>query len=113
MARFKDFGAGDQDKPAEPLSFKLHGEDFACKPKMQGKVLLELVAASSAQDNPGEAAAIINKFFKLVLVPESYERFEALLESDDRIVEVEKLSDIVAWLVEQYSDRPTQPPAAS
>lgn len=113
MARFKDFGAGDQDKPAEPLSFKLHGEDFACKPKMQGKVLLELVAASSAQDNPGEAAAIINKFFKLVLVAESYERFEALLESDDRIVEVEKLSDIVAWLVEQYSDRPTQPPAAS
>jgi hypothetical protein len=113
MARFKDFGAGEQDKPAEPLSFKLHGEDFSCKPKMQGRILLDLVAASSAQDNPGEAAAIINKFFKLVLIAESYERFDALVQSDDRIVEVEQLSAIVAWLVEQYADRPTQPPAAS
>jgi hypothetical protein len=113
MARFKDFGAGDQDKPAEPLSFKLHGEDFACKPKMQGIVLLDLVSKSSAQDNPGEAAAIINKFFELVLIAESYERFDALVQSDDRIVDVEQLSDIVGWLVEQYSDRPTQPPAAS
>jgi hypothetical protein len=113
MARFKDFGAGDQDKPAEPLSFKLHGEEFSCKPKMQGKVLLDLVAKSSAQDNPGEAAAIINKFFELVLVAESYKRFDALVQSDDKIVEVEQLSDIVAWLVEQYTDRPTQLPVVS
>lgn len=113
MARFKDFGSGDQDKPVEPLSFKLHGEDFQCKPKMQGKVLLDLVAKSSSQDNPAEAAAIINRFFELVLVQESYVRFDALVQSDDKIVDVEQLSSIVAWLVEQYSDRPTQPPAAS
>jgi hypothetical protein len=113
MARFKDFGSGDQDKPAQPISFKLHGEEFSCKPKMQGKVLLDLVAKSSAQDNPGEAAAIINKFFQLVLAADSHTRFEALVESDDKIVEVEQLSEIVAWLVEQYTDRPTQPPAVS
>jgi hypothetical protein len=113
MARFKDFGSGDQDKPVEPLSFKLYGEDFQCKPKMQGKVLLDLVAKSSGQDNPAEAAAIINTFFSLVLVPESYTRFDALVQSEDKIVDVEQLSSIVAWLVEQYSDRPTQPPAAS
>lgn len=113
MARFKDFGSGSQDKPAEPLSFMLHGEEFSCKPKMQGRVLLDLVAKSAVQDNPAEAAAIINKFFELVLVPESYTRFDALVQSDDRIVDVEQLSEIVAWLVEQYSDRPTQRPAAS
>ena len=113
MARFKDFGSGDQDKPAQPISFKLHGEEFSCKPKMQGKVLLDLVAKSSAQDNPGEAAAIINKFFELVLIADSYTRFEALVESDDKIVEVEQLSEIVAWLVEQYTDRPTQLPVVS
>lgn len=113
MARYKDFGSGNQDKPAEPLAFKLHGEEFSCKPKMQGKVLLDLVSKSSAQDNPAEAAAIINKFFELVLIAESYQRFDALVQSDDRIVEVEQLSEIVGWLVEQYSDRPTQPPAAS
>ena len=113
MARFKDFGSGDQDKPAQPISFKLHGEEFSCKPKMQGKVLLDLVAKSSAQDNPGEAAAIINKFFELVLIADSYKRFEALVESDDKIVEVEQLSEIVAWLVEQYTDRPTQLPVVS
>jgi len=113
MARFRDFGSGDQDKPAQPISFKLYGEEFSCKPKMQGKVLLDLVAKSTVQDNPGEAAAIINKFFELVLIADSYKRFEALVESDDKIVEVEQLSEIVAWLVEQYTDRPTQLPVVS
>jgi hypothetical protein len=113
MARFKDFGSGNQDKPAEPISFKIHEEEFNCKPKMQGRVLLDLVARSSGQDNPAEAAAIINKFFSLVLVPESYARFDILVQSDDKIVDVEQLSTIVGWLVEQYSDRPTQLPAVS
>lgn len=109
MARFKDFGSGG-DQPTEAISFKIHGEEFVCRPAMQGKVLLDLVARSADDQNPGAAAAVISDFFKTVLVEESYERFNALATDPDRIVDVEMLGEIVGWLVEQYSDRPTSRP---
>jgi len=113
MARFKDFGTGDQDKPVEELHFSLHGEDFQCKPKIQGKVLLDLIARSNAQENPAEAAKLISEFFGIVLLKESFERFTALTLSEDKIIDVEQLSDIVAWLVEEYAKRPTPLPLVS
>lgn len=106
MARFKDFGA-DQDKPKEEISFKLYGEQFNCRPAIPGKSILNLVAKSGSQDNPGEGAEAITEFFKIVLFPESYERFDALTLDPDRIVSIEKLGEIVAWLAEEYTDRPT------
>jgi len=109
MARFKDFGSGS-DKPTEPISFKIHGEEFICREAMQGKVLLDLVAKSGDTENPGAAADVINDFFKVVLKPESYDQFNALATDPDRIVDVETLTEIVGWLVEQYSDRPTPRP---
>jgi hypothetical protein len=43
MPRFKDFGSGAELAPVEPLSFKLHGEEFKCLPRLQGKVFLEFI----------------------------------------------------------------------
>lgn len=105
MSRFKDFGAG-QETSTEPLSFSLHGETFECRPALQGKFLLDLVASSSG-DDPGSSAAVVGKFFNQVLVPESFTRFEALSKDPDRIVSVETLGEITGWLVGEYSGRPT------
>jgi hypothetical protein len=112
MAKFKDFGAGS-DTPQEPISFAIHGETFECKPAIQGKFLLDLVARSANQDDPSESAKVIGDFFKTVLSTESYSRFTYLSEDSDKIVDVETLSEIVGWLVEQYTDRPTQRPELS
>jgi hypothetical protein len=109
MARFKDFGSGS-DKPTEDISFKIHGEEFTCRAAMQGKVLLDLVAKSADTENPGAAAEVIGDFFKTVLMPESYERFDKLATDPDKIVDVDTLGEIVGWLVEQYSERPTSRP---
>jgi hypothetical protein len=112
MARYKDFGSGS-DTPAPPLTFKIYDEEFSCRTEMQGKALLDLVAKSTgASDDPGESAKIISEFFTLVLLPESNARFDALTNDPDRIVNVETLGEIVGWLVEQYSDRPTPRPEA-
>lgn len=109
-ARFKDFGAGVA-KEASPLSFKLHAEEFHCVPRIQGQVLLDLIA--SAEDSSAKGSAeVMGMFFKNVLQDESYVRFQALVRDKARIVEVETLAEIVAWLMEEYSDRPpTQPEA--
>jgi hypothetical protein len=109
MARFKDFGSGS-DTPKESISFKIHGEEFICRKAMQGKVLLNLVSKSADTENPAAAAEVINDFFSAVLDHESYARFLLLTEDPDRIVDVETLTEIVGWLVEQYSDRPTLRP---
>lgn len=110
MTRFKDFGAGEQSTSAEPLTFKLHGEDFHCKPNLQGKILLDLVKNSGGEDG-AKAAEVVVSFFDKVLVEESRIRFNVLIESE-KIVTVETLAEITGWLIEQYTDRPNQQPEA-
>jgi hypothetical protein len=111
MTKFRDFGSNDSGEK-EPVSFKIHGEEFYCHPELQGKVLLDLVSKSNS-DDAAEAANSINFFFKHTLIEESYERFNALLLHPDKIVQMEKLGEISAWLVEVYTSRPTQGPEVS
>ena len=107
MARFKDFGAPFDATSAEKIVFKIYDEDFECYPEMQGKVLLEFVKNSAGEDTVGSATALAS-FFEKVLVPESFERFDALANDPDRIVTVSTLAQIVGWVMEQYSDRPNE-----
>jgi hypothetical protein len=108
--RFKDFGGTTQEYA--PLSFKIHGEEFQCRPAIQGKVLLSIVANSS-EDDSAAVARTITEFFEKTLLPESYERFNTLLSDPDKIVTVETLGEITAWMVEEYSSRPTSQPEPS
>lgn len=108
--RFKDFGSGKSES-AEPLSFKLYDEEFECYPEVQGKLLLDLVADSSSED-PVKQSAIVTKFFGFVLMPESKERFDALVEDPNRVVSVDTLAEITGWLVEEYTNRPESQPEA-
>lgn len=109
--RFKDFGTGGL-VATEPVSFKLHGEDFECRTALQGKVILEMAALSSGE-NVGGSASAINTFFERALKEESYNRFQKLLDDPDKIVSVESLAEIAGWLVEQYSGRPISGPEQS
>lgn len=110
--RFKDFGSTFDATQEEPLTFKLHGEEFECYPNLQGKVLLNIVA-NSDEDDPSSVAKTMNSFFGKALRPESYERFNVLLEDPERIVAVDTLGEITAWLIEQYTARPTEEPEGS
>lgn len=112
MARFKDFGAGKAVEQREPVTFKLHDEEFTCVAHLQGKVLLDLIAKTTS-DNPADSAVIMTEFFDNVLTDESYKRFDALLHDKEKIVHVETLSEIVAWLIEEYSSRPNSQPEDS
>ena len=109
--RFKDFGSGG-DVNTAPLSFKIHGEEFNCRPTIQGKSLLNIVANTDINDGMG-MAKVINDFFEVCLLEESFTRFESLLTNPDKIVSVETLGEITAWLVEEYSSRPMQQPEPS
>jgi hypothetical protein len=113
MARFKDFGAGATNgASAEKIMFKLHNEEFECIPEIPGKTILDLVAKSGGED-PSQSAEAVTGFFKTVLTPESNVRFDVLATDPERIVTMDTLSNVIEWLVEQYTDRPTERPEAS
>lgn len=107
MARFKDFGSPAADRN-EPLTFRIYGETFHAVGSIQGKTLMGLIKESTSED-PAESAAMVLGFFDKVLIPESLVRFNELLDSQDKIVPVETLAEIVGWLVEEYSGRPEEP----
>lgn len=109
--RFKDFGTGG-DSRTDPLSFKLHGEEFHCWPDLQGQVLLQL-AAGSADETGLATVQTINEFFDAALKPDSLKKFRELMKDPERIVSVDTLAEITSWLVEQYSERPTKEPSGS
>jgi hypothetical protein len=112
MTKYKDFGSGKSAGEKEPVTFKLHDEEFSCREQLQGKTLLDLVSRSSSED-PAESARTITMFFEQVLLEESYKRFDTLLNHPDKIVTVETLGEISGWLVEVYAGRPEGEPEVS
>jgi hypothetical protein len=113
MSRFKDFGSGKTDlSKYEPLSFKLYDEEFNCVPAVQGKFLIDLVASAESDDS-SSSLKIITSFFENVLTDESNVRFESLISDKEKIVTVESLSEIVSWLMSEYTNRPNQLPEDS
>jgi hypothetical protein len=112
-ARYKDFGSPVTASSDEPVMFSLYGEQFRCLPAMQGTKLIEFIAMSGDPDNPSGGATAVLEFFKTAISSDDFPRFEAITNSDDRIVPMETLSEIMDWLITQYAARPTQPPMLS
>jgi hypothetical protein len=101
---------------SEPLDFDLGSETFLCYPEVQGKTILDImrVAAEGDEDTRGVLMAVsVIDFFKKVMPPEEYERFEKLMEDPKQIIPMDTLSEIMSWLIEEYTDRPTQPSSVS
>jgi len=113
--RHKSFEVRNVEE-AEPLSFDLGGEEFLCYPEVQGKTILDImkVAAEGDEDSRGLLMAVsVLDFFVKVMPPEEYERFEKLMEDEKRIVPMDVLSEIMSWLIEEYTGRPTTPSSGS
>lgn len=108
MTRYRNFGTPAQSD--EVVVFELYGETYKCKAALQGRMLIELVARADSNNTADSAAAVLS-FFDTVMEDESRDRFTALTNSEDRVVSLDLLTEIMQWLVEQYSggERPTQP----
>lgn len=102
--RLRSFTPKTPEK-TEPLAFELYDETFECRPAIQGAVILEFLSAGEG-DGSGAARQILG-FYEQALFPEAFERFSALINDPDRIVDLETLTEIVGWLIEEYTSRPT------
>jgi hypothetical protein len=95
-----------ESAPTDPVTFSLNNQTFSARPAIQGAFLLHFVTQADS-DSGGQAAEALMNFYQRVLLPESWERFEKLINDPDTIVSIEQLSEIVGWLVSEYTKRPT------
>lgn len=112
MARFKKFSGGVDIDSFEPLSFNLNEHEFTAKPAIPGAVLLEFVRDADSDSGADSAKALYN-FLEKALDEKEYARLQGVLHDPKIIINIEIIGEIVSWLVEEYSARPTQQPEDS
>lgn len=110
--RHKDFGRPVKQDELEPVSFDLYDETFNCYKQIHGVTLLTFVKRASSDDGK-EATDALLSIFERVMPNEEYERFVALCDDPEKVVPVETLGEIIGWLMEVYSERPTEQPKNS
>lgn len=101
--RHRSFSSTEEQEQVLPLGFDLHGEDFDVYPEIQGAVLLEFIEST----DDGNGAAALLRFLKTVMPEGEWVRLDALLHDPVKITKLEKIAEIVSYLVEEYSSRPT------
>lgn len=106
--KIKSFVTKTDETPAEPIvfSFTEGGEEFEAYPEVSGAVTLELVATAGS-DDPSETAAGILAYLKGSLDASNFKRFNAYIRKPENNVKIETLSEVVAYLVEERTSRPT------
>jgi hypothetical protein len=111
----KQFRVPRQDKPV--LEFELvydkqidgawqeQTEKFTARGSVPGNLLVSLTASMAA--DPGVQAHELQRMFATVIIPEDKPRFMGVLDDPDTAVPIETLGEIMSWLAEEYSSRPT------
>lgn len=102
----KSFTSSKEKVVVEPIEFELEGETFEAYGQVPGAVLLEFIAAS-AEESTGTAGAIL-AYLKSSMDKENYKRFDKLIHDPDKTIQLQVLADIVSYLVEERSSRPTE-----
>lgn len=92
--------------PVEPITFDLLDKTFTAKPVLQGIVLLEFL--ESAVDGDVKSIIAFKTILKEALGEEEYARFYDTLKNAEDEVDLAVLAEIVTFLVEEYSSRPTE-----
>ena len=116
---FKDF-----EEREDPWPFRVGTQMYEAVPaigvttlaelsKMQGAFsVLNTKLADDALDL-GEFVGALQGVFSKILVPDSAQRFNARLVDPVKPVSMKTLVGVIAWLMECYGMRPTQPSAPS
>lgn len=94
-----------RERGDEVITFALGGYDFTCRPLVPLGASMDLSAAPSVKVNSYGAATAWIAFLSQVVVPEQAEHVEAAVRADDGQATI----DLLNWLSEQYSGRPTEP----
>lgn len=108
---FRDFDAevAERAREADPIEFTLGGAHFTGRPVIPLGASLDLAAAPELRVDPVGAVAGLVRFLEQVVVDGQADKVEAAVMS----VDADTPYNVVRWLGEQYSGRPTSPSSGS
>lgn len=107
----------DFSSPRRSLKFRVDDDVFEAAPDIAAELALDY--ADQVEQMGGDDATneqqkqIIHSLFRMILFPESAERFIARLSDQQRPIGQKKIADITRWLFEEYGLRPTGSDSAS
>lgn len=104
--KMKSFTPAKKREALEPVPFELCGEEFEAYPKIAGIKLLEFIA--TGVDGSNSAAQGILDYLKSSMKDTEYKRFYDVVSDPENEIEIETLSEIVSYLIEAQSSRPTE-----
>lgn len=107
----KDFDAARRERRRnrEPIAFRLGGQEFTLPATLPAGHILDLIEAD-ADGNPVATLVACRRFLAAILASdEDRERLEVVLRSHDDPVDLnDDLIEVVDWIAEQYTGRPTK-----
>jgi hypothetical protein len=86
---------------------------LTAKPPTAEQLAITLAHGASEFATHADEMASALGLFKDILSPADYQTLVRRLRDPKDEVDIEMISDIISWLVEQWQDFPTQPPSAS
>lgn len=108
--RHRSFSDSSEDASDDiksiPVTFELAGETFTAKAQVQGIVLMDFLEES---DGGGVSSLVAFKtFLKESMAEEEYTRLNSHLRTSDEYIDITKIAQVVGYLVEEYTSRPTK-----
>jgi hypothetical protein len=105
----------DFTRQRKRLIFRIDDDLFEAASALPGEVLVEFAKRYTNIENATADQQIdtFKQVLELVLLPESHARFVKRFADLENPIEIEQAADVVAWLMEHYGRRPTQPSSPS
>lgn len=107
----------DFSSPRRSIKFRVDDDVFEAAPDIPAELALDyaekaeqLAGSDSTYETQKE---VIHALFRMVLFPESADRFIARLSDRRNPIGQAKIARITKWLFEEYGLRPTEPDSAS
>ena len=107
MAKRKSFGTYVPGG-VPSLEMEINGEVFRVRGSMSGVRLLNMIKALDG-DNDVDSAETMVDFIRNSVLIEDRERCMEFLENEDNPVALATLTEIIRWLIEEYTAKPTVP----
>lgn len=101
----KSFTASVNKTKAPRLAFELLDETFEAYGSIPGAVLLDFIGASDEESSA--TARGIGDYLKAAMPKEEFARFDAFIRDPENAIELDVLSEIVSYLIEEQTSRPT------
>lgn len=80
---------------------------FKCRRAVSGSKILGFLS-NADEDNPAAMAGAVIDLLKAAVEPDEWDGFLEFTDNSDNGIDIETLSEIAAWVAEQYAGRPTE-----